>query len=165
MDTEREKHLRAQRCCFTGHRPEKLNRAAENIKLDLEKEIQFAVAAGYRTFISGMARGTDLWAAEIVIRLRNEGLPLHLICACPYEGFEQSWKLQWQELYRSVLEQADLVRYISAGYHRACFQRRNEWMVQRSSRVIAVYNGTAGGTRNTILFAERENVMVRVIDG
>ena len=36
-------------------------------------------------------------------------------------------------------------------------------MVNRASRVIAVYNGTAGGTRNTIEYAKAQGVCLRVI--
>mgnify|MGYP002508193063 CR=1 FL=1 len=47
-----------------------------------------AIADGFQTFISGMARGVDLWAAEIVLELRDEGAAIRLICASPYTGFE-----------------------------------------------------------------------------
>ncbi|MDY5774050.1 MAG: hypothetical protein SPK32_11530, partial [Bacteroidaceae bacterium] len=47
------------------------------------------------------------------------------------------------------------------GYSRGCFQIRNEWMVDRSARVIAVYNGEAGGTRNTIAYANKVGILCR----
>ena len=84
--TEEEK--RQHRVCFTGHRPEKLTRFEWLIKRDLEKEIRQAIADGLTVFITGMARGVDIWAAEIVIKLRDAGQPLKLMCACPYDGFE-----------------------------------------------------------------------------
>lgn len=100
-----------------------------------------------------MARGVDIWAAEIVLRLRDEGQPIHLICASPFEGFERSWSDDWKQRYIDVMRQADIVKYVCQGYSRSCFQIRNEWMVDRSARVIAVYNGEAGGTRNTLKYA------------
>ena len=105
------------------------------------------------TFITGMARGVDIWAGEIVLQLRKQNPNLHLIAASPYEGFESRWSTDWQRRYNSILEQADLVRFVCKGYSKACFQIRNEWMVDRSARVIAVYNGEPGGTRNTIEYA------------
>ena len=36
---------------------------------DLEAAILQAVDDGFVTFISGMARGVDIWAAEIVLRI------------------------------------------------------------------------------------------------
>lgn len=153
-----EAELRLHRCCFTGHRPEKLIRSEAEIKKDLEAAILQAINDGFVTFITGMARGVDIWAAEIVLQLRKHNPNLHLITASPYEGFESRWTEDWKVRYNTVMEQADLIRYVCKGYSKACFQIRNEWMVDRSARVIAVYNGEPGGTRNTIEYAEKNKV-------
>lgn len=55
--TEAEK--RRHRCCFTGHRPEKLQRTEQEIWIDLEREIHIAIHDGLNVFITGMARGVD----------------------------------------------------------------------------------------------------------
>ena len=93
--TEAEKRM--HRVCFTGHRPEKLTRPDRAIKKDLEKGIRQAVADGLNVFITGMARGVDIWAAQIVLMLRDEGYDVKLMCACPYEGFERGWSQEWQK--------------------------------------------------------------------
>lgn len=155
-----EIELRKHRCCFTGHRPEKLTASEEQIKAALEKEIKAALSEGYTVFISGMARGVDLWAAEIVLHLRERGEAVRLICAVPYLGFELRWSQFWQNRYQTVLERADLVKLICPVYDRKCFQIRNRWMVDHSSRVIAVYNGASGGTRNTMNYASACGVSV-----
>ena len=142
-------------CCFTGHRPEKLTRPEEEVKSWLEEQIREAYNTGYTTFITGMARGVDLWAGIIVLRLKAEGMPIHLVCASPYPEFENRWAGKWQQLYHEVLSGSDAIVFISPSYSRSCFQRRNEWMVDHSSRLIAVYNGTSGGTRNTIEYARK----------
>lgn len=160
--TEQEK--RQHRCCFTGHRPEKLNQPEAEVIAWLEIEIRKAIADGFVTFISGMARGVDIWAAEIVLRLRDEGFSIHLICAPPFEGFERSWDDGWKQRYTKVMKKADLVKYVCKSYNRACFQLRNEWMVDRSARVIAVFNGERGGTKNTIDYADRHGVPVIIIE-
>ncbi len=153
------------RVCFTGHRPEKLSRSQRDIENDLEKEIRQAIADGLNTFITGMARGVDIWAAQIVLRLRAVGCPIKLVCACPYDGFEKGWKQEWQIQYKTILAEADLVQYICAGYQRSCFQKRNEWMVNHASMVIAVYNGQKSGTKNTIDYAQKHGVPVVFIAG
>lgn len=163
MSLASEKELRQHRCCFTGHRPEKLDQPERVIVAGLEREIRDAVDNGFVTFISGMARGVDIWAAEIVLRLKAEGLPLHLICASPYRGFEDRWSQEWQRRYSAILAAADLVKFVCPGYSRSCFQIRNEWMVDRSARLIAVFNGEAGGTKNTIDYAARVGVPTIII--
>ena len=109
MATETEK--RKHRCCFTGHRPEKLQAPEGVVTAALEKEIRQAIADGFNVFITGMARGVDIWAAEIVLRLQDAGEAVRLICACPYQGFERGWKQSWQERYQAILSAADLVRF------------------------------------------------------
>ena len=91
MLTEEQKRM--HRVCFTGHRPEKLKQSESVIVKALETAIKEAIADGKNVFISGMARGVDIWAAEIVLRLRNEGQNVKLICASPYEGFERGWSV------------------------------------------------------------------------
>lgn len=163
MATEAE--IRLHRCCFTGHRPEKLHRSEKAIRADVEQEIRKAITDGFTVFITGMARGVDLAAGEIVLQLRTEGFPIRLICANPYPGFERSWSGEWQRRYNSVLSEADLVRYICSGYNRSCFQKRNEWMVDHSARVIAVFNSQPSGTKNTMDYAHRRGVPVIQIEG
>ena len=161
--TEKEKRL--HRCCFTGHRPEKLNRSEREIKLELKEEICRALEDNFTVFISGMARGVDIWAAEIVLQLRKNGVPVRLICACPYPGFEKNWSNIWQTRYTAILSAADLVRFISPCYSSRCFQVRNEWMVNHSSKVIAVFNGQPSGTKNTIEYAQQQGISVQQIKG
>lgn len=158
-----EWELRQRRCCFTGHRPEKINSPEATIIEALRGEIETAVREGFRTFITGMARGVDIWAGEIVLQLRDSGQPIKLICASPYRGFEARWALEWRARYQALMAAADLVRFICPGYSPDCFQRRNEWMVDHSARVIAVYNGQPSGTENTVEYARRQGIHLAVL--
>lgn len=150
----------AQCCCFTGHRPEKLTVPEAEIRTWLEDKIRNAINEGYTTFISGMARGVDLWAGEIVLNLKAKGLPISLMCASPYPGFEARWAEKWRSLYHKVLADADDVIFVCPAYSYDSFQKRNEWMIDHSSRVIAVFNGTSGGTKNTIDYARKHGCEV-----
>ena len=69
-------------CTFTGHRPEKLDAPEAKVKEWLEEQIQQAMADGYTDFITGMQRGVDLWAAEILLKLKKggESCPDHRGC-------------------------------------------------------------------------------------
>lgn len=161
----KEDNKRLHRCCFTGHREHKLNRSEDRIRYDLKKAIILAINGGYRTFITGMANGADIWAGEIVLELKKRLPELHLIAAVPFKGFESNWSPEWQERFHTLLSQADHVQYICPQYAQGVFQQRNEWMVNHSSRVIAVYNGKPGGTGNTIRFALQSAIPVEIIAG
>lgn len=153
-------NLRKHRCCFTGHRPEKLSLSESEVKPLLEKAIDNAIADGYVTFITGMAKGTDIWAAEIVLEKKKQNDTLHLICAVPHPDFEKRRGFFEEQRYDRIIKNADYVTTISDHYYKACYQKRNEWMVDRSSLVIAVWNGQPSGTKNTIDYANRKGIRV-----
>ena len=167
QDEWREKHMGEimNACCFTGHRENKLHRTEKEILKDLDREISRALEDGYTTFICGMAYGVDIWAGEIVAKKRFWNHRIKLIAAVPFEGFEARWNEQWKNRYQKLLKKADEVHYICEGYASFVYQRRNEWMVDRSTRVIAVYNGEQGGTRNTINYVNKKGVPVILIEG
>ena len=123
MASEEEKRL--PRCCFSGHRPEKLNEPEETVKQWLEDQIDEAIAAGFTTFISGAAMGVDIWAGQIVLRKKAENPALHLIVATPWKGFANRWSMAWKRQYDELLHAADLVVPVCDHYHDGVFQQRN----------------------------------------
>ncbi|MBO5334239.1 MAG: DUF1273 family protein [Clostridia bacterium] len=158
-----EAELRMHRCCFTGHRPDKMTLGEKEIKPMLEKAIDEAIEDGYVTFITGMAMGVDIWAAEIVLERKKKNDNLHLICALPHPGFETRRSLLEKMKFNKIIKKADMVKEINDHYFRACYQVRNEWMVDRSNLVIAVFNGQKSGTKNTVDYAIRKGVRVKNI--
>lgn len=151
---------RQHRCCFTGHRPNKLDYSENEIKPLLETAIDNAILDGYVTFITGMAEGVDIWAAEIVLEKKKDNKDLHLICAVLHPGFEKRRSQYETERYKNIIKNADYVTTISDNYYRACYQKRNIWMVNHSGLVIAVFNGTASGTKNTVDYTRKMGVRV-----
>lgn len=158
-----EEEKRKHRCCFTGHRPQGLKRPIDDIRVDLENTIIAAIKEGYTTFITGMCYGTDIWAGEIVNRLKDRFPELKLIAAVPYPDFPEQWDPYWKGRYLRLLRKADAVRFLSTEYADSVFQTRNEWMVSHSSKVIAVSNGQKSGTLNTIRYARKQKIPVDII--
>ena len=158
--TMNQEELRLHRCCFTGHRPEKMELGEKEIKSLLEKAIDEAIADGYVTFITGMAMGTDIWAAEIVLERKKMNKDLHLICALPHPNFESRRSMTEKMKFNKILKNADIVKEINDHYFTGCYQVRNEWMVDRSNLVIAVFNGQKSGTKNTVDYAFRKGIGV-----
>lgn len=150
-------------CTFTGHRPERLELPEEQVKEWLEKQIERAVDEGYTDFITGMQRGVDLWAAEAIIKNYDDH-QTSLIAACAFRGMENRWDLDWQERYYHVLSHAAEVHYISDTPGRKAFFARNHWMVDHASRLIAVYSGAPGGTKETIEYARKNGRSVVLLD-
>ena len=120
-------------CCFTGHRPEKLGMSENDAKALLKAALDKAISDGYRFFISGMARGIDMWAADLVLQAREQNPDIHLICIIPYNGFEKSWGNSEKSAYNRIIEQADSVEFVLSHYSKSSFQLRNIKMVDRKA--------------------------------
>lgn len=155
---------RRHRCCFTGHRPEKTSTNESTIRTWLEQAIKRAIDEGYLTYISGMARGVDIIAAEAVLEERHSNPDIHLICAIPHPDFEKSWGQHWQHRYKAILSKADLIVTVSPcrSVQRLndSYQIRNQWMVDRAAKLICVYNGLPSGTGNTIRYAQQMGLTI-----
>lgn len=146
-------------CCVTGHREIPEDKKAYVIA-ELEKEIRAAVADGYTRFISGFAEGTDLIFAALVIELKAQGYPLVLEAALPYRGRLNSDNQDFQK----ILSLCDRIKVLSEKSSRSCYHIRNRYMVDESSRVIAVYDSRDdGGTAYTINYANVQGQTVKVI--
>lgn len=155
-----EQEMRLRRCCFSGHRPEKLSQPETEVQEWLTEQITNAVDDGYLTFITGMAMGVDIWAGEIVVTLREQNPKLHLIAASPWPGFAARWNEEWKTRYFSLLKKADLVRFTSQKYQQDIFSKRNIWMVDHSARIIAFYNGADGGTKDMLEYAAEKGLEI-----
>lgn len=150
-------------CAFTGHRPKsfpwKYNEAAPDcvlLKEVLAEQIKALADRGVTDWLSGMAQGVDLWCAQIVLDLRKVNPALKLHCVLPCEGQESKWSASAQERYRSILAQANEVVYVEQGYSRDCMLKRNRYLVDHSSFLLAVYNGAwRSGTGATIRYAQQ----------
>ena len=85
-----------------------------------------------------------------------KGIPF--TAAVPFYGQESMWPESSQEEYNKLLKVAKDVVYIcDKGYAPWKMQIRNEWMVDHCDTVLALWNGTDGGTANCIRYAQKKN--------
>ncbi len=146
-----------------GHRPKKFPWGYDEtdyrcieLKKELSAQIAKLVDTGYTDFFYGMAEGTDTWAALAVLALKKENPALKLHCVLPCEGQANKWSASAREIYFSILERADCVVQVSREYSIDCMLRRNRYLVDHTSCLLAVYNGERrGGTAMTVRYAKK----------
>lgn len=143
---------------ITGHRPEKLggyypNALATRVRTEIRVELSRLKPV---QVVIGMAQGTDQWTARICIVL---GIPF--IAAVPCDGQDRKWPRLARAEYAALLKAASRVELITPGpYKPGVMDVRNEWMVDHSDIMLAVWNGTPGGTANCVEYAEKRQVPI-----
>lgn len=164
---------RALVCAFTGHRPQALPWRNDEgdprclaLKERLNEALTRAYDLGYRHFICGMAQGCDLYFGEAVARLRLVCPDVTLEGAVPFPEQCKRWPVADQKRYRDLLERCDVETLIQQNYTPNCMHRRNRYMVDHASRLIAAYNGLGkrGGTLFTLNYALEQGVDIDIVD-
>lgn len=143
--------------CFTG--PRRYTGTAEE-RVRLAEALEAAFAQGYRTFISGMAEGFDMAAAEAVLRLKEHHYDVRLVAAVPFRRQAAGYNPDDKKRYENILSAADEVAVLSENYDYGCYYRRNDWMTSRSSLLVCWYDGGDGGTRHTVKSALRQGLRI-----
>ena len=147
------------------HRLTPLSQQCVLLKEVLVEQIKMLTDRGVMDFLSGMAQGTDHWCSEIVLDLQKKNSVPKLHCILPCKGQESKWTASAQERYRSILAQANEVIYVGQEYNRDCILKRNRYLVDHSSILLAVYNGTwRSGTGATVRYAQQLNCEIIMID-
>ena len=148
---------------FTGHRPHKLGRYVlpNPIYIKICQSIdKYLKELKPEKIISGMALGIDQWAANIAIKNK-----IPFIAAVPFLGQEGKWNNDSRKTYSILLRKAVRQVIVCQGaYSVEKMQIRNEWMVDRCDLLIAVWDGTKGGTGNCVDYAKKINKEILRID-
>lgn len=147
----------------TGHRPDKLGGYGLQVRRALG-----ALACEYlherrpEKVISGMALGWDqaIAAAALIC-------DIPLVAAVPMRGQADPWPEEARRRWRRLLDGAAEVVIVAeapgtpefAG-PAALMQLRNEWMVDRADHIVALHDGSTGGTFNCLRYAARRGVSV-----
>ncbi len=152
-------------CCFTGPRTHKLNflkgEELESLKKRIKVEIEKLYNRGIRVFLSGMAEGVDTFCAEAVIALKAVYSDISLVAVLPYNHKAAGRSKEEKKRFFDILENSDSVVILQDKYSPDCYYKRNEYMVDNSDMLFAVYS-ESGGTAYTLKYAARKNKPVKI---
>lgn len=158
-------------CSFTGHRPEKLPwRGDESdprclaLKERLAAAVEDAYDKGMRHFLCGMARGADFYFCDAVLELRERRSGVTLEAVIPCEEQAARWSERERERWFSLVERCDGETMLQHHYDKGCMLRRNRYLVDHSSMLIAVYDGMLGGTMYTLSYAMKQGLETVILE-
>ena len=134
----------------TGHRPPKLGGYSREVNDAL---VTFGILQLGRLdpslVISGMALGWDQALAQAAIDM---GIPFHAYV--PFIGQESKWPMTSQQQYTGLISRAENVLVVSTGAYSVWkMHKRNERMVDASDTLLALWDGSTGGTGACVRYA------------
>jgi len=147
---------------ITGHRPDKLG--GYETPNPMYSLVVKGLADAFEKLkpdyvITGMGLGVDQWGAEIAL---NMSIPY--VAAVPFDGQDSKWPPRSKAKYAWLISRAYQKYVICPGEYAAWkMQRRNEWMVNSCNLVVAVWNGTPGGTYNCVTYAAAQGKPIEYI--
>ena len=172
---------------FTGHRPNKIGgyNAKTPMRVAVTKAINNALARAVAKYsethevvvISGGALGVDTDAAREAHRMG-----LRFMIAAPCRNQDIKWPAESKLTYKKMcgFADADLARtlasdgetiedgvvYVYNGEYTTAkvMQDRNIWMVDHADSVVAIWDGTSGGTGNCVGYARNKQKPMVVIN-
>jgi len=136
----------------TGHRPDKLGGYDDQT---YNRLVDLAVAVFKlkkpQKVITGMALGWDQACCEGALRLK-----IPVCAALPFPGFDSKWPDAAVSKFGSLLRQCSERVWVSEDktYSAKKLFDRNKWVVDRCSLLVALYDGSMGGTHNTVEYAK-----------
>ena len=141
----------------TGHRPHKLGGYSFETFQKIRVLAQVWLVDIQPTHvISGMALGWDQAVAQAATNLE-----IPFTAAVPFASQGNNWPEYAVYFYDQLLKRAqEIVVVCNGDYQPWKMQTRNEWMVDRADLILALWDGSPGGTANCIQYARQQKVKV-----
>lgn len=147
----------------TGHRPDKLGgwHLPNQIFDFVRNAIKEAFLANKPEYVlTGMALGVDQWAAEVCVELG-----IKFIAAIPCNDQDKLWPAYSRTVYANLLGKSHAAYVITPGaYSKDKMHTRNKWMVNNSHKLLAVWDGSPGGTASCVHYAQQVSKPIEFIN-
>jgi len=118
----------------------------------------------------GGALGVDLWAGEILLRLKEqpEYGDIELVVALPFEGHDAEWDPRSKSRLQFLLRHSVEIVIVGTRAEPAaiCYKKRNYYMVDHANCLLAVYDNDhsiRSGTGITVNYARKKGIPITLI--
>ena len=85
---------------------------------------------------------------------------IRLIAALPFKNQAEKWSKKDKEIYEEILSYCDEIIFLSENYNKGCYHIRNRYMVDNSDKLICYFDGSSGGTKYTVEYAEEKGLEI-----
>lgn len=169
--------MRQTACAVTGHRPSRFKfKYSEDYSLC--KKIKRAMfeqfkrlydEQGVRRYYVGGALGVDMWAGELILRLKEQpGYgDIELVVVLPFEGHDAKWDERSKRWMDFLLRMCSDCVIVGKEDCRESYIKRNCYMVDHADFLVAVYDNERSlrsGTMQTVRYAEKGKLAIMLIN-
>ena len=136
-------------CAITGHRPTRFkwkynenNNGCKRLKKRMRDQFISLYEKGVRRFYVGGSLGVDMWAGEIILRLKEqpEYHDIELVVVLPFLGHDEKWDARSKERLAFLIRHS--VDYVTIGKTASSesYTQENRYMVDHTDCLLAVYD-------------------------
>lgn len=146
-------------CGITGHR--RINQMLDKKKVE-ERLKNIILNYGVDTFLIGMAVGFDTFCFNVLDQMKRE-FNLRIIACVPCLDQDKNFNFFQKSEYQKLLKKADEIIVLSEEYTPYCMLKRNRFIVDNSSVLLAYLKEEKGGTKYTVDYAEKKGLKIERI--
>lgn len=119
-----------------------------------------AISEGFVTFVTELNDGFELDAAKFVCDLKKTNPNLHLIVVLPFPNQKRNCKTA--SIFNSILQKADIVKFMSKTECEEAFAAREDWIIKRCHRILSITNSLSSNLNRLHRFdlSQKEFIIV-----
>ncbi|MGI6743739.1 MAG: SLOG family protein [Eubacteriales bacterium] len=148
---------KAYSCFITGHRNFYPTAEARSL---LITQLDDMIKYGVDHFYIGGAKGFDTFAEMIVCARKIENPKIKLSLALPFPSYTHKEDEKLRAQFEVISRLADEIFYLCPTFSKESYQKRNEFMADRSSFCICWLEKRSGGTVNAVAYARRRGLRI-----
>ena len=99
------------------------------------------------------------------LEIKTKYKQIKIYGALPCKNQSQKCPIEQQRRYDKLIDQLDGIRCINDYYTGSeCMLERNRFMIDNSSKLIALFNDKSGGTKSTIEYARKKELEIIILE-
>ena len=164
-------------CAVTGHQGSRFrfkykdsNNGCKRLKRRMQEQFMALYGEGVRQFWIGGGLGVDIWAGEILLRLKEQPAysEIDLKIALPFEGYDAKWDDRSKLRMRFLTKHSSETIIVCADNcpPPVCYRKRDRYLIDRADCLVAVYDNDRtihNGVGSTVLLAEQKKMPIILI--
>lgn len=164
-------------CSIIGHQGTRFrfkykdsNNGCKRLKRRMQEQFIILYEEGVRQFWIGGGLGVDVWAGEILLRLKEqpEYSEIVLNVAVPYAGYDEKWDARSKLRMEFLTKHSAATKMICTGSYppSACYRQKDRFLIEQADCLLAIYDNdrsVRNGVGTAVFLAEKKQIPIILI--